>query len=93
MKGVQKSEDLQRIRPIIHLLVTTSAEPGYGLSTFTLAPEAKVFPLSVADSDSEFLYTPLIPNTFCVQRSVIASRTICNRILRFAAMHNIKPTI
>ena len=72
---------------------TTSAKPDYCLYASILAPGATIFPLSVAEGNFEFPYMPLIINGFRVQGSVVAPRAIHNKMLEFAAVHNIKPMI
>lgn len=93
MKGVKSAEDLPNIKPINHLLITTSAKPDYALYTSILAPGATIFPLSVAEGNFEFPYMPMILNGFRVQGSVVAPRAIHNKMMQFAAVHDIKPMI
>lgn len=94
MKGVTGPEQLQQhIKPINHLLVTTSAKPDYGLYAAILAPGATVFPLSVAEGNFEFPYMPLLMSGIRVQGTVVAPRAIHNKMMEFAAVHGIRPII
>ncbi len=93
MKGVKGPEDLKNVKHINHLLVTTSAKPDYSLYASILAPGATIFPLSVAEGNFEFPYMPLLMLGIHVQGSVVAPRWIHNKMLEFAAVHNIKPVI
>lgn len=93
MKGVSRPEDLRKIKPINQLLITTSAKPDYALYSSILAPGATVFPLSVAEGNFEFPYMPLLLTGVRVQGSLVAARAIQNKMLQFAAVHNIKPII
>ena len=93
IKGVKGPEDLQKIKPVNHLFITTSAKPDYSLYTAVLAPEATIYLLSVADGNFEFPYMPLIMHGFRVQGTVVAPRAIHNKMIEFAAVHNIKPVI
>ena len=93
MKGVKDPSDLANIRPLNHLLVTTSAKPDYALYSTILAPGATIFPLSVAEGNFEFPYMPLLLTGIRVQGSVVAPRALHNKMLQFAAVHNIKPII
>ena len=90
MKGVKEPEDLQKIRPISQLLVTTSAKSDSGLYFSRLALEATIFPLSVAEGNFEYLYIPLIINSFRVLGSVVAPGAILYMMLEFTAVHDIK---
>ena len=60
---------------------------------YILAPEATFFPPSVAEGNFGFLYMPLVIDSFRVQGSVVAPRTIYDKILNSVAVYNIKPTI
>ena len=94
MKNVKGPEELQNtVKPINHLLITTSAKPDYALYSSILAPGATIFPLSVAEGNFEFPYMPLLMGGLRVQGSVVAPRAIHNKMLEFAAVHHIKPMI
>lgn len=94
MKGVRGPEDLpKQLKPINHLLVTTSAKPDYALYSSILAPGATIFPLSVAEGNFEFPYMPMLLAGLRVQGSVVAARAIHTKMLEFAAVHNIRPII
>lgn len=54
MKSVKGTEELQKIKPINRLLITTSAKPDFALCSSIVAPRATVFPLSVAGGNLEF---------------------------------------
>lgn len=93
MKDVKGPKDLNQIKPINHLLVTTSAKPDYALYSTILAPGATIFPLSVAEGNFEFPYMPLLETGVRVQGSIVAPRVIHKKMMEFAAVHNIKPVI
>lgn len=90
MKG---AKELKVSRPLNRILVTTSAQPDWSLIMPILAPGASVHPLSVAEGNFEIPYMPLLLNGVTVQGSVVASRYIHNRMLAFAALHQIKPVL
>lgn len=90
MKG---KKELKVERPIDRLLVTTSAQPDWNLLVPVLAPRATIFPLSVDEGEFKFPYMPFLINGFRVQASLVASRYIHQRMLAFAALHDIKPII
>ena len=93
MKDVKGPEDIQNIKPINRLLITTSAKPDYALYSSILAPGATILPLTVAEGNFEFPYMPLILMGIKVQGSVVAPRAIHNKMLEFAAVHHIKPIV
>ena len=94
MKTVAGPEQLQStVKPLNHLLVTTSAKPDYGLYASILSPGATIFPLSVAEGNFEFPYMPLLMAGLRVQGSVVAPRAIHHKMLEFAAVHRIRPMI
>ena len=75
------------------LLVTTAAQPDWSLYQSILNPEAKIFPLTVAEGNFEFPYMPMLMNGITIQGSIVASKHIQRRMLRFAARHGIKPML
>ena len=86
-------KELKIEKPINYLLVTTSAQPDWNMYMKVLAPGAIVFPLSVSGGNLELPYMPLLLNGIRVQGSVVAPRAIHNEMLRFAAVHGIRPKI
>lgn len=78
-------------KPIDFLLVTTSAQPDWNLYLPILAPQAKIFPLSVAQGNFEIPYMPLLVNGLTVQGTVVGPRHIHQRMLDFAAHHKVAP--
>ena len=94
MKNIKGSGELQEtVKPINHLLVTTSAKPDYALYSSILVPGATIYPLTVAGGNFEFPYTPLLMSGLRVQGCVVAARAIHKKMMQFAAVHHIKPII
>ena len=87
------AKELKVSRPIDRLLVTTSAQPDWNLIVPIMAPGATIFPLSVADGDFSIPYMPFLINGLRVQASLVASRYVQQRMLAFAAQHQIKPIV
>lgn len=85
------AKELKIPKPVDRLLVTTSAQPDWQLFLPILAPQAKVFPLSVSQGNFEFPYMPMIVNGITIQGTVVASRHVQNRMIEFAARHGIQP--
>ncbi|KAF2008899.1 GroES-like protein [Aaosphaeria arxii CBS 175.79] len=90
MKG---KTELDISRKVDCLLVTTSAQPDWELILPVMAPDSKIFPLSVAEGNFSIPYMPLLLNGIRVQGSVVAPRAQHRKMLEFAAQHNIKPII
>ncbi|KAF1986520.1 GroES-like protein [Aulographum hederae CBS 113979] len=88
-----KGKDKLDIKPIDTLLVTTSAQPDWSMYLPILAPEATIFPLSVAEGNLEVPYMPIILQGLRIQGSVVAPRYIHKRMLEFAARNGIKPML
>ncbi|KAK4991791.1 hypothetical protein LTR66_004788 [Elasticomyces elasticus] len=87
------AKELKVGKPINHLLVTTSALPDWKLYLPVLASGATIYPISVAEGDFAIPYMPLLSNGIRVQGSIVASRYIHQRMLQFAALHQIKPVL
>ncbi|EON63218.1 alcohol dehydrogenase [Coniosporium apollinis CBS 100218] len=87
------AKEIKSEKKIDHLLVTTSAQPDWSLYFPVLAPNATIYPLSVADGDFKVPYMPLISNGLRIQGSVVAPRGIHKKMLEFAARHDIKPIV
>lgn len=91
--AMKDADELKTERPINALLVTTSAQPDWKKIMPVLAPNATIFPLSLADGDFSIPYMGFLINGLTVQASLVASRYIHNRMLEFSAQHNISPII
>jgi len=90
MKDV-KPNKLDIGRKVDVLLVTTSAQPDWKVYLPLMAPNAKIFPLSVSEDDLNLPYMPLLLSGISIQGSLVAPRWVHKKMLEFAALHNIKP--
>lgn len=86
-------KEIKPSRPLNRLLVTTSAQPDWEKLMNAFAPGATIHPLSVDEGNFAIPYMPLLANGLTVQGSIVASRYIHNRMLDFAALHNISPIV
>lgn len=86
-------KELKSPRPLDRLLVTTSAGIDWAQIIPLLKSGATVHPLAIVDGNFEFPYMPMLLNGITIQGSVVAPRYIHNRMLEFAALHQIKPVI
>lgn len=81
------------IRPLNHLLVTTSAQPDWALYLPAMAPGGTIYPLGVSEGDLVIPYMPIIQKGLRIQGCLVAARNVHNKMLEFAAFHGIKPMI
>ncbi|KAF3059491.1 alcohol dehydrogenase [Daldinia childiae] len=86
-------KELKVSQPLNRLLVCTSAQPNWEQLIPILAPGAWIHPLSVDEGNFSIPYLPLLLGAITVQGSVVAPRYIHQRMLEFAALHNIKPVV
>jgi D-arabinose 1-dehydrogenase-like Zn-dependent alcohol dehydrogenase len=89
MKGVEELT----IKPVNHLLVTTSAQPDWSLYLSAMASGGTIFPLGVSSGNLSIPYMPIIAKGLCIQGVLIAARNMHNKMLQFAAFHKIRPII
>ncbi|KAK5133751.1 hypothetical protein LTR08_007401 [Meristemomyces frigidus] len=87
------AKELKVSRPIDRLLVCTSAQPQWDLIMPIMAPGGTIYPLSVDEGNFTIPYMPLLATGITVQGMIVASRYIHQRMLDFAALHNIAPII
>lgn len=88
-KGIQEL----KVKPIDHLLVTTSMQPDWSLYLPIMAPSGTVYPLSVSPDDLKMPYMPILSAGLKIQGSLVAAREIHREMLEFAAVHDIRPVI
>lgn len=78
---------------IDRLLVTTSYQPNWEQLLPILSPGATIYPLSVSEGNFEIPNNPMLVNGITVQGSCVASRLVHERMLEFAALHQIRPVV
>jgi D-arabinose 1-dehydrogenase-like Zn-dependent alcohol dehydrogenase len=78
-------------RPIDALLVTTSALPDWKQIIPCLAPNAIIFPMTVSFDDFKIPHLALVTQGITIQGSVVAARAVHRQMLKFSALHGIKP--
>ena len=89
-KGVQKFEN---ITPIDHLLVTTSAQIDWALYLSVMQAPGTIYPLTYSEGDLNLPYQQFLLGGIRVQASIIATRAIMQRMLRFVVFHDIGAVI
>ncbi|KAG1744155.1 chaperonin 10-like protein [Suillus paluster] len=85
------SSKLEIGRPIKHLFVTTSQIPDWNLFFPILAPNATIYPITLSPGNLTVPHIPLLSKGLTIQGSFCASRGVHVKMLRFAAVHGIKP--
>ncbi|KAM0462233.1 hypothetical protein ACHAO4_001434 [Trichoderma viride] len=89
-KGVEK---LDIRAPIDHLLVTSNAQPDWGLYLPIMAPEGTIYPITVSFEKLAVPAMDLIMGGLRIQGGMIAPRQIHREMLEFASRHNIVPVV
>ncbi|KAG2340750.1 GroES-like protein [Suillus weaverae] len=79
--------------PLKHLFITTSQQPEWECYLNTLAPHAKIYPLTVSAEPLTLPYMQLVNNGITLQGSICPSRGTHVKMLRFAALHGVKPIV
>lgn len=93
--ATKETPDLTKagIKPINHLIVTTSHLPDWKQYLPILTPYATVIPLTVDSSDFAIPNMSLIGNELRVVGSLVSDRQTHRDMLEFTARHGIKPMI
>ncbi len=91
--SMKDTPDVSKIglKPIDHLVVSSSVLPEWKSYLPALAPRASIIPLSVDNGNIEFPNMGLIGNELRIIGSLVASRQVHRNMLEFAALHSIKP--
>lgn len=89
-KGVEK---LDIRAPIDHLLVTSNAQPDWGLYLPIMAPEGTIYPITVSFEKLAVPAMDLIMGGLRIQGGMIAPRQIHREMLEFASRHKIIPVV
>lgn len=77
-------------RPIDQLLVTASFPVDWDLILPVMAPNATVYPLTVSDQNLTIPYNSILFHGLRIQGSLVGTRHVQNKMLRFAAHHKIE---
>ncbi|KAG9315216.1 chaperonin 10-like protein [Chiua virens] len=87
-KGVNKLEIGRRVN---HLIITTSALPDWNLLLPVVEPRGIIFPLTVSEQDLVLPAMAILTSGIRIQGSLPCSRGLHIKMLRFAALHGIRP--
>lgn len=91
MKDLDTGKKDETVWPISRLVVTTSAQPAWETLLPMLAPQSRIYPLSVSADNLVIPYMPLISKGIRIQGSLVATRTVHREMLEFAAVHGVRP--
>ncbi|KAG1726187.1 uncharacterized protein EDB91DRAFT_1061732, partial [Suillus paluster] len=86
-------EKLQIGAPIKHLFVTSSQQPDWKFYLPILVPHTKIYLLTVSSDALTLPYMQLVNNGLTLQGSICPSCGTHVKMLRFAALHGIKPIV
>ncbi|KAJ7616116.1 putative NADP-dependent alcohol dehydrogenase C 2 [Roridomyces roridus] len=89
-KGVEKFEG---VKEVDHLLVTTSVLPDWTPYLTVVKPRGKIFLLTVSLDNVVLPNFPLIASGLTIQASMVACRTVHERMLEFAVRNKVEPII
>lgn len=85
----QDLEELKKVAPIDHLMVTTSVQVPWSLYLSVMASPGTIYPLTVSEDDLKIPYPPFLFSGLRIQASLVAPRVTYKRMLSFAAFHGI----
>jgi len=86
-------EKLDIGRPVDHLIITTSSLPDWNLLLPVLALGGTIFPLTVSEGDLSLPAMAILAKGLRIQGILPCSRGLHVKMLRFAALHGIRPVI
>ncbi|KAG2362578.1 chaperonin 10-like protein [Suillus spraguei] len=90
------TKDVQKLdigAPLKHLFITAAQQPDWTIYLDTLAPRAKIYPLTVSTDTLTLPYMYLVVNGITLQGGICPSRGTHVKMLRFAALHGIRPRV
>ena len=89
----KENPTFENVKPIRHLLVTTSFQPDWPLYFNIMEPNGHIVPLTVSFDDMTLPYAQLLMKQLTVTGSLVARRLVHRQMLEFSARNNIKPII
>ena len=91
--AVKENPELKGVKPINHLLVSTSQQPVWELFFKVMAPRGAIIPLSVSFEEMKHPYGQILAQELTITGSLVARREVHQEMLQFSARHNIHPWI
>ncbi|KAJ7646981.1 putative NADP-dependent alcohol dehydrogenase C 2 [Roridomyces roridus] len=87
------AKELNIGKPLDHLIVTTNFKANWALLTSLVRPCGSIYPLTVEFGNIDIPAFPVVTRGVTIQGSCVAARSVHNRMLAFAAKHQVKPII
>ena len=91
--AVKENPELKDVKPINHLLVSTSQQPDWELFFKVMAPRGSIIPLSVSFEEMKHPYGQILAQELRITGSLVARREVHKEMLQFSARHKIYPWI
>lgn len=91
--ATKSNPDLSGVKPVSHLLVSTSFQPKWDLYFNVVRPQGKIVPLTVSQESLEAPYGTLLFRELCFMSSLVATRLVHRQMLEFSARHGVKPVV
>lgn len=79
--------------PIDHLLVTSAKQPDWNVVCKVMSNGGTIYAITITTGELRFPYMSIIDKALRIQGSLPASRAMHRDMLRFAAVHDVKPMI
>lgn len=79
--------------PVDHLMVTSSKQPDWNVVCKIMANGGSIHAITITTDELRFPYMPIIDKGLTIHGSLPASRPMLRDMLRFAAVHDVKPLV
>ncbi|KAF7315778.1 NAD(P)-dependent alcohol dehydrogenase protein [Mycena indigotica] len=89
-KGV---EHFEGVKPLDHLIITTSFLTKWKPFIDIMKPEGTIYPITISGDDLVLPILPVVLAGITIQGTVVASRSVHARMLEFAARNDVYPII
>ena len=91
--AVKENPEMKGVKPINHLLVSTSQQPDWTQFFKVMAARASIVPLSVSMEAMEHPYEAVVEQELRVTGSLVARRELHKELLEFSARQEVLPWI
>ncbi|WFC95821.1 alcohol dehydrogenase (NADP(+)) [Malassezia brasiliensis] len=91
--AVKENPELKDVKPINHLLVSTSQQPDWKLFFKVMAPRGSIVPLSLSYEEMKHPYGEILMQELTITGSLVARREVHKEMLEFSARHDVHPWI
>ena len=91
--AAKENPKFEGVKPIDHLLVSTSQQPDWDAYFSIMAPSGTVVPLTVSFEEMKHPYAEILMKQLKITGSLVANRLVHREMLEFSARHEIKPMV